>query len=670
MSSDLEKSKFYILFIDDEEKAVKYFQKIFEKSFNVIATTDPDEIFRIIDNKSHEIAVVVSDQKMPITSGVDLLTAIKEKNRNIIRIITTAYASLENNIAAINKSNVFAYLSKPWNIEEATKIFYDALEEYESNQNYLGLSGSIAHEMRNPLSNMRQSAKLVKERLSNAHQNERFCGFDKEKITPLTGVDFEEIVTSLDAADNSAKRGSALIDIILNNIGNKVVDIDNFTDLKISSVLRKMIEEYSFKEGERERVSVEIESKHDFSFRGEETAIIFIFINLLKNSLYYSSYYSDLRIKIRVESGSDNFNRIYIKDNGPGIPEDKLEGLFADFSTSGKRDGTGLGLSFCKKTMKSIGGDILCRSKEKEFAEFILEFPISIKEVLLEKSEKKVINKVLLVDDQLINIMTIGRLLEKNLHSTSCDQAENGVEAVKMAKENHYDVIIMDIEMPKMDGIHATKEIRKFNKTTPIIAYSSKILESLHDDLKDAGFNGYIFKEAPHPIILKIISRWGVVKLTDSSLKKESIGNFLQKKKILLADDEEINLLLTSKYLTSHKAKVEKARDGAEALEMVKHNNYDLIIMDIQMPNVDGISAIQEIRKFQQENNLPLIPVIAMTGDSEKAQIHKLLNAGFDDYFTKGEDYDDLSNILSFWNNARNNNLDLFTSFPQPLYSK
>lgn len=659
----MKKSKFCILFIDDEEKSVKYFQKIFGQYFNVVSTSDPKEVLGIIDSKSDEIAVVVSDQKMPNASGVDLLAAIKEKNRNIVRILTTAYASLENNIEAINKSNVFAYLSKPWDIEESISIFSRALEEFEARQNYLGLSGSIAHEMRNPLSNVRQSTKFVKERLATAHLNERYCGKDEEKVTPLTKQDFQEIVTYIDIADSSAKRGNAIIDIILNNINGKGIDTDDFTDILASSFIKQVITEYTFKDGEKERVTVKIKPNQDFEFRGEETSAIYILFNLLKNSLYYLSSYPNLNIDIRLEIGTDNFNRIYIKDNGPGIPKNKLNGLFGAFATSGKREGTGLGLSFCRRSMRGFGGDILCNSEEGKFTEFVLEFPKISTEVLKKTST----NRILLVDDQETNLLVLKTLLEKKLHSTTCDKAMNGEEAVEMVRKNQYNIILMDIEMPKMNGIIAVKEIRKFNQDTPIIACSSKDLESVIEDLKSSGFNGYVAKTSSHSALLKMVSKWGVVKLIEAILEKDSITDSLHKKRVLLADDEESNLLITAKYLTSHQADVDKARDGIEVLEMVKKNNYDLILMDIQMPNIDGIAAIEEIRRFQQKNSLKHTPIIAITGDNGTTQIHKILNAGFDDYFIKGNDYDDLSNIVAFWSNTKDDPKDIFVSIPASL---
>jgi two-component system, CAI-1 autoinducer sensor kinase/phosphatase CqsS len=638
--------KFYIIFIDDEEKSVKYFKKIFGEKFNVIATTSHKEVLDIIDSGIHEVAIVVSDQKMPNSSGVDLLSKIREKNSNIVRILTTAYASLEDNIDAINRGNIFAYLTKPWNVQEAESLFYKAFAEFEAKKNYLGLSSSIAHEMRNPLSNVRQSTKLAKEKLSSAHLNEKVCGLDPQRITPLTKQDFKEIIDSLNIAENSAKRGNTIIDLILNNISGKNIDVRDFKDLSASSIIKKFMSEYAFKNHEKERIKIDVKLGQDFIIRCEETALIYVFFNLLRNSLYYLNSYPNFNIIVRSEIGDDDFNRIYFRDNGPGIAQNKLADLFGFFSTSGKKEGTGLGLSFCKRAMQSFGGDILCNSIVGEFSEFVLTFP-KIKQIIPSELSEETSNRILLVDDQETSLSILKLLLEKKLHSLSCDKALSGLQAIEMAKTIKYDLIVMDILMPEMDGNTVTKEIRKFNQNIPIIAYSSKDLDEVIGNLKQLGFNDFIEKSASDLEILKMISKWGVIKFSDP-LKNNGVAESLKNKKILIADDEEVNLKITAKYFTSLQANVTQAKDGSEVLEMIKNNSYDLILMDINMPNIDGIAAIKEIRKFQHENNLKRTSIIAITGDNSKEKIFKILNAGFDDYFIKGNDYDDLSNIIAF----------------------
>ncbi|NBV07094.1 MAG: response regulator [Proteobacteria bacterium] len=637
-------SKYSIIFVDDEEKSVKYFEKLFGQHFNIIATTNPSEVLQIIDEKHFNIAVVVSDQKMPKINGVDLLTAVREKNQNIIRIITTAYANLEDNISAINKSNVFAYLTKPWDVVQVSALLRKALDEFEARQNYLGLSGSIAHEMRNPLNTVRQSTELVKEKLNQAKLLEKFCcDDDSEKITPLKKREFQEIVESLDIAASSAKRGNILIDIILDSIKQKPIDTTAFKDCLISEIIKTVMKEYTFAANEKEKIFIEINEENDFKVKCNETLLSYVFFNLFKNTFYYLRSHPNLTITIRAEISDDRFNRIYVRDDGPGIPESKLHSLFEVFSTSGKEGGTGLGLAFCRKTMSSFGGAISCNSIEGEFSEFILAFPKETR-----KAKQPGTNKILLIDDHKSSAENIKKLLEKNLQSTTCDLVGNGDDALEMIGSNTYDLVIAEVEMSEVDAVSLVQKIREFDRTTPIIAYSFKSLEPIFGRLKKAGFSSYVAKYAPASFFLREVSKWSLIKLEKNLLTEKEIRKNLKDKKILLADDENVNIILTVKYLEKFDVKTDEVRNGEEALNMAKEHVYDLILLDINMPELSGVLVAKKLREFQTNNNLALTPIIAFTGESEKEKIHEILNAGFDDYFIKGDDYKRLVEAIVF----------------------
>ncbi|MDA7704893.1 HAMP domain-containing histidine kinase, partial [Rickettsiales bacterium] len=136
--------------------------------------------------------------------------------------------------------------------------------------------------------------------------------------------------------------------------------------LSISDTVKKAIKQYSYKNQEEKNL-INLDLEDDFIFRGDENMMIFVIFNLLKNSLYYKS-----KIKIRTEAKPDG-NYLYFKDYGPGIEKDKLALIFESFFTSGKKDGTGLGLPFCKRIMTAFEGDIICRSEIGKWTEFQLK---------------------------------------------------------------------------------------------------------------------------------------------------------------------------------------------------------------------------------------------------------------------------------------------------------
>lgn len=354
-----------ILFIDDEAITTKYFEKMFGGDFNIITTNDPKEGWKIIESRSNEIAVVICDQKMPDASGVDLLSKLRYQYPNIVRILTTAYANLEDNILAINQGNVFGYLTKPWKPEDVHKVIYDAVSEYKARLTLIALAGSIAHEIRNPLSSAGYAASFVKSTLEEAKAK----SFDRIEISKK---ELSEILQMLEIASNCAVRGNMIIDMILNNIREKPIDKSKFHHITISSVIKAAMNEYAFGQDEKRRIAINI--KEDFLFRGDETILVFVLFNLLKNAIYYMSAKPEASITITTSQG-DRENFLYFKDTGPGVDPEKIPVIFESFVTSGKKNGTGLGLPFCKRAMESFSGSIECNSKLGEYTEFVLSFP-------------------------------------------------------------------------------------------------------------------------------------------------------------------------------------------------------------------------------------------------------------------------------------------------------
>lgn len=217
------------------------------------------------------------------------------------------------------------------------------LEKDNSQQNIQkvkSLAGSIAHETRNPLSAIKGCCELVKNNLNEA-------------------MEFIDLISI------SSSRGLSMVDMILQNIRDEEIDKSNFVNLSIASITQLAIKEFVF-EDEEQKELVDIDLENDFIFKGDETLMIFVLFNLLKNSLYYKA-------KINIWLDSDK-KCLYFKDDGVGISDDKLPYIFNDFFTSNKKGGTGLGLPFCKRVMQAFSGDISCKSIEGEGVEFILKF--------------------------------------------------------------------------------------------------------------------------------------------------------------------------------------------------------------------------------------------------------------------------------------------------------
>ena len=236
-------------------------------------------------------------------------------------------------------------------------------------QNLKALAGSISHETRNSLSAIKGCCEIVKNNLTEIQNNQ-------DNLAQVQN-NLNEAMEFLDLIFITSTRGLMISEMILANIREEKIDSSKFVDLSMSDIVKSAIREFAFgSEEERQLVNFDLNlnSQNDFVFKGDETMMIFLLFNLLKNSLYYKAKINIWLERDKKDDEGKTFNYLYFKDNGVGIPSDKLELIFDDFFTSGKKGGTGLGLPFCKRVMKAFGGDIACKSKQGQFTEFVLKF--------------------------------------------------------------------------------------------------------------------------------------------------------------------------------------------------------------------------------------------------------------------------------------------------------
>jgi signal transduction histidine kinase len=224
--------------------------------------------------------------------------------------------------------------------------------EIQRQRIYAGVAGSVAHEVRTPLAQVQFALDTITEQVA-------------EGKNPVQAV-----------ADGrqAVRRGLQAINLTLRQLNDHVLDSAAFTDLSAGHCVRHAVDEYAYETPQqRERVQVVI--TQDFVLRGDETALVLVLYNLLKNALYYLPLYPHERVTLQVEA--EPVCRIVVHDTGPGIAPELATELFEEFGTAGKPDGTGLGLAFCRRAMRAFGGDIGCESRVGEFTSFILTFPHS-----------------------------------------------------------------------------------------------------------------------------------------------------------------------------------------------------------------------------------------------------------------------------------------------------
>jgi len=551
------------------------------------------------------------------------------------------------------------------------------------------LDGSIAHELRNPLNSINVVAMQIE---SFSHEIKRSMIYKEdikfleksinnkeliEKIINNSEISKNEkrvLFKHVSSITQSIKEANNIIDLVLSDMSEKSIDESEFIYLKPQEIVDIIQKYYQNLDSNLSKIIFNLpddKNSNNFYFKTMLDRFSFIFNNLIKNSLYYSSSFSDFNITIGFEQKKINgktYNIIYFLDNGPGISPDKMDKLFKDFSTFSKKGGTGLGLAFCKKNMKIFDGDIICESKYGEgnqgWTKFSLLFPYPTEEDIIKTNLNSKKKKILIVDDHKINIIALKNKIEKCLPLMICDVANGGREAIAKVENNNYHLIIMDIQMPDIDGIEASKKIKKINKDVPIIAATSLSYETFNNEIikrgSDNDFIAYTNKTVPNNILMRSITKLILDYEDDFAYlgnDKDKIFKVLEGKKIILADDQDLNRVMTKKILEKYQVICVEAKNGnevstlyKESLDKLGRSSFNAIITDINMPPFDGDDATVEIRGIENKNATSFydkIPIIALSGDSSPSAILGYFKVEMNDYFIKGNNFENLIKILA-----------------------
>jgi CheY-like chemotaxis protein len=318
------------------------------------------------------------------------------------------------------------------------------------------------------------------------------------------------------------RRGMQIIDMLMRQVKTGDVDASKFELLGAARTTHKAVDEFAYaSEAERSKVNVII--LQDFVFRGDETAYIFVLFNLIKNALYYFPLKPTATLTLTVDAYS-----VRVRDTGPGIPANVQARLFESFQTAGKEEGTGLGLSYCRRTMRSFRGDICFHSVEGDYTEFILLFAHEPKQnTSVTGATKPVIAQsrsieflspltlqgktVLIAEDDEMNRDMMKMALQK--WGMRVVEAAHGEEVLTQLDANaEVDLVMMDLNMPGLDGAQACKRIRSrvcaYQKVPILILSGNADMEGVQADL-GAYANGFATKtgdmEQLHAMMLEAL---------------------------------------------------------------------------------------------------------------------------------------------------------------------
>ena len=392
-----------------------------------------------------------------------------------------------------------------------------------------------------------------------------------------------------------------------------------------------------------------------------------VLINLCNNAVKFTEQ-GEIVISTKLLEKQDEWVMLQfsVRDTGVGLTQEQKGKLFqafsqADMSTTRKYGGTGLGLTISKRLVNMMGGEIWVESEAGKGSEFIFTAKFGLARKFsrrrLEPSVDLLGMRVLVIDDNASSREILQSLLETmSFEVTVAASAEEGIaELEKEANTHPYRLVLMDWKMPGMDGIKATELI----KNLPSLPQKPKVIiataygrEEVMQRSEKVGVDGFLLKPVGQSVLFDSI----MIALGKEAQERETVKRVsgrdeeelrkIRGARVLLVEDNEINQQVAEEILQQAGLVVRIANNGKEAVEMVKAGNFDVVLMDIQMPVMGGFEATQEIRRDERFQDLPIIAMTAhaMGGDREKS-----IEAGMNDHMTKPIDPDQLISALVKW---------------------
>lgn len=416
---------------------------------------------------------------------------------------------------------------------------------------------------------------------------------------------------------------------------------------------------------------------------GDSTRLRQVLVNLLSNAVKFTQE-GEVIVKVRAvkedpigqsesveQLGQSNRVRLLfdVQDTGIGIPEDKLPRLFKSFSQvdssiTRQYGGTGLGLAISKRLCELMGGSMTVTSTVGEGSCFSFSIVSEVLPTQDAQTSQPVATHVLegkrllIVDDNATNRELVTLQVESwDMHSLA---AQSGYEALGVLScRTDFDAIILDMQMPKMDGLTLACAIREqsdYGKNVPLIMLTSLGRSELDSDqLEDANFEAFLNKPIRQSNLHDVLTQVLVGKPVKKSISVNksttvnaiTIDSTLAENfplKILVAEDNLVNQQLAKQWLNKMGYSPEIVSHGGEAIEALEKQPYDLILMDVHMPVMDGITATTQICDRWPANKRPRI--VALTANAMQGDKQKYLAAGMDDYISKPIELDKLMNVL------------------------
>ncbi|MDR3191710.1 MAG: response regulator [Treponema sp.] len=442
----------------------------------------------------------------------------------------------------------------------------------------------------------------------------------------------------------------------------------SYISFDFEKMLQRVANVINFRVDEKKQnFSVHIDRSIPRFLIGDDQRLAQVITNLLSNSVKFTPEQGSIKLNTRLLREVDGVCTIQIEviDTGIGISPEQQARVFtsfeqADSNTSRKFGGTGLGLAISKRIVEMMGGKIWLKSEMNKGSTFAFTIQAKqdteIQDGLLGNRLAWDNMRILAVDDDPYIREYFSEMAQQ--FNFSCDTVSNGEEAIaKIEKEGPYDIYFIDWKMPGINGIETTRKIRELSgdrngqtQKSVVIMISATEWNIIEQEAREAGVDKFLSKPLFPSYITDVINKClglsNIVSKEDSSRKKED--NF-EGHAILLAEDVDINREIVQTLLEPTLLSIDCAENGREAVRLFeeKPDKYEMIFMDVQMPEMDGYEATRRIREFEyRRNTRKAIPIIAMTANVFREDIEKCLDAGMNGHVGKPLDIEDVLDKL------------------------
>ncbi len=379
-----------------------------------------------------------------------------------------------------------------------------------------------------------------------------------------------------------------------------------------------------------------------------------ILINLLSNAMKFTPEEGRINVYLTQEELPEETGRVRchfrVKDNGIGMTDEFQKKIFESFSREDsmrvqKTEGTGLGMAITKYIVEAMGGTIELKSEQGKGSEFHIALDLEKATVLEEDMILPAWNMLVVDNNEDLCRSAVSVLKEIGVDA---EWALDGRTALKMVENRHrehqdYEIVLLDWKMPGMDGVEVTREIRKLlGDEVPILIISAYDWSDIEEEARAAGAHGFISKPLFKSNLYLGLSHYinGVQEETEESI--EPLHDF-SGKRILLAEDNDLNWEIANEILSSAGFELEWAENGqicVEKFEQSAVGTYDVVLMDIRMPILDGYGAARAIRALDRPD--ANLPIIAMTADAFSEDVQRCLESGMNAHIAKPIDINNL----------------------------